>query len=48
MTTIRNWLIPTEQLPAWRYFMRLAWVVAQVLLAYCMAGQNSPFFYQAF
>jgi len=47
MTTIRNWLVPAD-LSAWRYGLRLTVVVAQFLIAYCLAGQNSPFFYQAF
>ena len=45
--SIRHWFVSRE-LNAWQYALRLAIVVAEVLLAYCFAGQNSPFFYQAF
>lgn len=47
MSSTRQWLIP-EGLPVWRYVLRVGIVVAELLLAYCLAGQNSPFFYQAF
>ena len=47
MNAIREWLHPVE-IPLWRYYLRLLLVVAQLVLAYCLAGHNSPFFYQAF
>ncbi len=47
LTRIRGWFVPAE-LGTGRYLMRLALVVAQLVLAYCLAGQSNPFFYQAF
>lgn len=47
LTRIRGWLVPTE-LGTGRYLARLALVVVQLVLAYCLAGQSNPFFYQAF
>jgi UDP-N-acetyl-D-mannosaminuronic acid transferase (WecB/TagA/CpsF family) len=47
MNMIRNWLFPTEMSP-WRYWFRLLLVAVQLVLAYCLAEQNNPFFYQGF
>ena len=47
MNTLRNWFFPPG-LPAWRYWLRLLVVALQLLLAYCLAEQNNPFFYQGF
>ena len=47
MGAIRDWLIPAN-LSGGRYAGRLFLLVVQLLLAYCFAGQTSPFFYQAF
>jgi hypothetical protein len=47
MNRLRDWIVPAE-LSVGRYFARLLLVVAQIVLAYCLAGQTNPFFYQAF
>lgn len=47
MNLIRHWLVPAE-LSAWRYALRLLIVAVELLLAYGLAGQTNPFFYQAF
>jgi hypothetical protein len=47
MNRLRAWIVPPE-LSTGRYFARLLLVVVQIVLAYCLAGQTNPFFYQAF
>lgn len=47
MIRIRNWFVPAE-ITIGCYALRLLLVVIQILLAYCLAGQTDPFFYQAF
>ncbi len=39
---------PDERIPRWKLGLRLTWIAVQVLLAYCLGSQASPFFYQAF
>lgn len=47
MSALWNRLVP-EQMSLARYLARLVLVVAQFVLAYCLAGKSNPFFYQAF
>lgn len=42
------WFKPVQDMPAWQYYLRLTLVALMFMLAYCMAQQDNPFFYQAF
>ncbi len=42
------WLTPIPDMPGWQFYLRCAWVVLHLLVAYCLADQVSPFFYQRF
>lgn len=46
--TIRSGLSPVADIGAKEFCLRLLWVAAQMALAYCMADEFRPFFYQAF
>tara|TARA_Y100000589_G_scaffold331066_1_gene383107 strand:- start:2511 stop:2666 length:156 start_codon:yes stop_codon:yes gene_type:complete len=45
---IKRWLSPVQDMPAWLYYLKLITVILMFMLAYCMAQQDNPFFYQAF
>jgi hypothetical protein len=48
MIILRRWLLPVEGMSPLGFYLRLLLIVLQVILAYCLAQQNNPFFYQAF
>jgi hypothetical protein len=48
MNLIRRLLFPVQSMPPWRFYLLLLVIALQLLLAYCLAEQNNPFFYQAF
>ena len=48
MNRLRRWLLPVEGMSAAQFFLRLLLIALQIMLAYCLAEQNNPFFYQAF
>ncbi|HEY1922411.1 MAG TPA: hypothetical protein VGG44_06570 [Tepidisphaeraceae bacterium] len=48
MKLIRRFLLPVEGMSPWGFYLRLLLIALQLLLAYCLAEQNNPFFYQAF
>jgi hypothetical protein len=39
---------PDEPIPWWEFGLRCVWIVLQLMAAYCLANQVSPFFYQRF
>jgi hypothetical protein len=41
-------LLPTADAPRWALYLRAVGVVLQLIAAYCLANQLSPFFYQRF
>jgi hypothetical protein len=41
-------LLPTSDAPWWSLYVRALGVVLQLIAAYCLANQVSPFFYQRF
>lgn len=45
---LKSWLCPVPDMPWWMFFLRCAWIVLQLIAAYCLANQVSPFFYQRF
>ena len=45
---LRDIVCPVEGMPCHQFLLRCFWIAAQVSLAYCLAGQASPFFYQQF
>jgi hypothetical protein len=45
---LKNWFNPMQDMPVWMYYLKLIVVVLMFMLAYCMAQQDNPFFYQAF
>jgi hypothetical protein len=47
-TVLGKWFSPVQDMPVWLYYLKLAAVVIMFMLAYCMAQQDNPFFYQAF
>jgi hypothetical protein len=48
MKILRQLLFPVEGMTRWGFYLRLLLIALQLLLAYCLAEQNNPFFYQAF
>ena len=46
--TTNRWLHPIPELPAWKFYLRCVWVVAQLITAYWFSSHVSPFFYQQF
>ena len=48
MTLLRRILLPIPGMSPWGFYLRLLLIALQLLLAYCLAEQNNPFFYQAF
>jgi hypothetical protein len=48
MRLLRRLLFPAESMSPWGFYLRLLLIVLQLVLAYCLAEQNNPFFYQAF
>lgn len=36
----------TERVPL--YWLRIVWIVMQLIAIYCLCGESQPFFYQAF
>jgi len=45
---LKTWLLLPGELRGWRFYARGLWVVVQLVAAYCLANQVSPFFYQRF
>jgi len=41
-------ICPIDELPCWKFYLRLLWVAAQLMAAYALAKPNNPFFYQMF
>lgn len=42
--------IPSNEgrIPAWRFVLRLTWVVVQLMLVYALGQSGAMFFYQGF
>ncbi|MGH7194462.1 MAG: hypothetical protein ACREJM_13165 [Candidatus Saccharimonadales bacterium] len=38
----------TGRIPAWRFVLRLVWVVVQLMLVYLLGESGAQFFYQGF
>lgn len=45
---LRDIVCPVEGMPCHEFLLRCFWIAVQVSLAFCLAGQASPFFYQQF
>jgi hypothetical protein len=45
---VKTWLLPPAEIRGWTFYVRGLWVVIQLVAAYCLAKQVSPFFYQRF
>ena len=45
---LRSVVTPIPGMPAWKFYLRCAWIVVQIVAAYCLANQVNPFFYQRF
>jgi hypothetical protein len=45
---LRHWFLPVEEISPLQFYLRILVIAAQLVLAYCLAQQNNPFFYQAF
>jgi hypothetical protein len=43
-----NWLLPSSDIPLRSFYLRVLWVVMQLIAAYSLSNQVSPFFYQRF
>jgi len=39
---------PVEGMPTWEFWLRVLVIAVELILAYCLAEKNNPFFYQAF
>jgi hypothetical protein len=48
MRRLTAWLSPIPDMPWWVFYLRCTWVVLQLIAAYLLANQVSPFFYQRF
>lgn len=46
--SLKLWLHPVPEIPAWQFYFRLLLVVLMLTAAYIMSGEADPFFYQAF
>lgn len=45
---LASYLSPIADMPWWQFYLRCTWIVLQLIVAYCLADQVSPFFYQRF
>jgi hypothetical protein len=48
MNKLRYWISPVEGMSPLQFWLRVLLIAVQLILAYCLAEQNNPFFYQAF
>ena len=48
MEKILKWFHPTQEMSPWKFWGLILVIAVELILAYCLAQQNNPFFYQAF
>lgn len=48
LEVVKSWLLPSPDVPARSFYLRVLWVVVQLIAAYSLSNQVSPFFYQRF
>ncbi|HTW94896.1 MAG TPA: hypothetical protein VMD30_08900 [Tepidisphaeraceae bacterium] len=48
MSKFLQWFYPTDDMSPLKVGVLLLIVAVELVLAYCLAQQNNPFFYQAF
>jgi hypothetical protein len=48
MNKLRCLIAPVEGMSAAMFWLRVLVIAAELVLAYCLAQKNNPFFYQAF
>jgi hypothetical protein len=46
--SIIAWFCPIPDMPLWMFYLRCVWILLQIIAAYCLANEVSPFFYQRF
>jgi hypothetical protein len=45
---VKSWLVPTNDVALPSFYLRVLWVVVQLIAVYSLSNQVSPFFYQRF
>jgi hypothetical protein len=45
---LKKSLSPVEGLTAWQFYLRLTWIVVQLLAAFYLCVKTDAFFYQGF
>lgn len=45
---MNNLVSEAGRIPAWRFVLRLVWVVLQLMLVYLLGESGAQFFYQGF
>lgn len=39
---------PVPEMPVWEFYLRILAIAVMTVMAWCLAEQDNPFFYQAF
>ena len=39
---------PVPEIPVWEFYLRILAIAGMTVMAWCLAEQDNPFFYQAF
>ncbi len=47
LNAVRSWLLPTD-IALSAFYLRVLWIVVQLIAVYSLSNQVSPFFYQRF
>jgi len=47
LNVVRNWLVPAD-IALSAFYLRVLWIVVQLIAVYSLSNQVSPFFYQRF
>jgi hypothetical protein len=48
MNMMKQWVMPVPDMRPLAFYGRCVWIVIRLALAFCLANQVSPFFYQRF
>jgi hypothetical protein len=47
VNVVRTWLLPSD-IAVSAFYLRVLWIVVQLIMVYLLSNQVSPFFYQRF
>jgi hypothetical protein len=48
LAIVKGWLLPMDDVAPASFYVRVLWVVVQLIAVYLLSNQVSPFFYQRF